>query len=84
LEEATLKTLRAIGAVALLLVVNGASAHAPSQPPHQLYNEDDLKLESGEVMEDFSISHVTHGDTQRREVECHPDGHGDQRQSSPP
>jgi hypothetical protein len=60
-EEAMLKTVRAIGAVALLLVVNGVSAHTPSQPPHQLYNEGDLKLESGEVIKDFSISYVTHG-----------------------
>ena len=56
-----LKTFRAIGAVALLLVVNGASVYSPSQPPHQLYNEDDLKLESGEVIKNFSISYVTHG-----------------------
>ncbi|HSV21701.1 MAG TPA: homoserine acetyltransferase, partial [Xanthobacteraceae bacterium] len=56
-----LKTFRAIGAVALLLVVNCASVYAPSQPPHQLYNEDDLKLESGEVIKNFSISYVTHG-----------------------
>jgi homoserine O-acetyltransferase/O-succinyltransferase len=56
-----LKTARAAGAVALLLVVNSASAHTPSQPPHQLYNEGDLKLESGEVIKDFSISYVTHG-----------------------
>ena len=49
------KALRAISAVALLLVVNSASAHTPSQPPHQLYNEGDLKLESGEAIKDFSI-----------------------------
>ena len=50
-----------IGAVALLLAANVASAHTPSQPPHQLFNEGDLKLESGEVIKDFSISYVTHG-----------------------
>jgi homoserine O-acetyltransferase len=55
------KALRAISGVALLLVVNSASAHMPSQPPHQLYNEGDLNLESGEVIKDFSISYVTHG-----------------------
>jgi homoserine O-acetyltransferase len=38
-----------------------ASAHTPQQAPHQLYNEGDLKLESGEVIKDFSISYVTHG-----------------------
>ncbi|WP_298276331.1 alpha/beta fold hydrolase [uncultured Bradyrhizobium sp.] len=36
-------------------------AHTPQQPPHQLYNEGDLKLESGEAIKDFSISYVTHG-----------------------
>jgi homoserine O-acetyltransferase len=38
-----------------------AAAHTPQQPPHQLYNEGDLKLESGEAIRDFSISFVTHG-----------------------
>lgn len=38
-----------------------AIAHTPEQPPHQLYPEGDLKLESGEVIKDFSISYVTHG-----------------------
>jgi homoserine O-acetyltransferase len=38
-----------------------ALAHTPEQPPHQLYNEGDLKLESGEAIKDFSISYVTHG-----------------------
>jgi len=56
-----LSKVRAVGAFALLLVVSGASAHTASQPPHQLYNEGDLKLESGEVIKDFSISYVTHG-----------------------
>jgi len=36
-------------------------AHAPNQPPHQLYKIGDLKLESGEVIKDFAISYVTHG-----------------------
>lgn len=48
-------------AVAIPPAVNTATAHTPSQPPHQLYNEGDLKLESGEVIKDFSISYVTHG-----------------------
>ncbi len=53
---------RSIGVMALLLLVlNGASAHAPGQPQHQLYDEGDLKLESGEVIKNFSISYVTHG-----------------------
>jgi homoserine O-acetyltransferase len=38
-----------------------AAAHTPQQPPHQLYGEGDLKLESGEAIKDFSISYVTHG-----------------------
>jgi homoserine O-acetyltransferase len=38
-----------------------ADAHTPQQPPHQSYGEGDLKLESGEVIKDFSISYVTHG-----------------------
>jgi len=38
-----------------------AAAHTPSQPAHQLFNEGDLKLESGETIKDFSMSYVTHG-----------------------
>jgi homoserine O-acetyltransferase len=38
-----------------------AAAHTPQQPPHQLFGEGDLRLESGEVIKDFSISYVTHG-----------------------
>jgi homoserine O-acetyltransferase len=38
-----------------------AAAHTPQQPPHQSYNEGDLKLESGEAIKNFSISYVTHG-----------------------
>src|SRR5262249_40735911 len=38
-----------------------AAAHSPQQAPHQSYSEGDLKLESGEVIKDFSISYVTHG-----------------------
>jgi homoserine O-acetyltransferase len=44
-----------------LLLSLPAAAHTPQQPPHQLYNEGDLKLESGEAIKDFSISYVTHG-----------------------
>lgn len=35
--------------------------HGPSAPPHQLFRTGDLKLESGEVINDFAISYVTHG-----------------------
>ena len=44
-----------------LLLSLPAAAHTPQQPPHQLYSEGDLKLESGEAIKDFSISYVTHG-----------------------
>ena len=46
---------------ALLLLSLPAYAHTPQQPPHQLFGEGDLKLESGEAIRDFSISYVTHG-----------------------
>lgn len=38
-----------------------ALAHTPQQPPHQIYQMGDLKLESGETIKDFAISYVTHG-----------------------
>jgi len=44
-----------------LLLSLPAAAHTPQQPPHQLYGEGDLKLESGEAIKDFSISYVSHG-----------------------
>lgn len=47
---------------ALLLIASPAAAHTPQQPPHQSYAEGDLKLESGEVIRDFAISYVTHGE----------------------
>src|SRR5215212_9703209 len=46
---------------AFLLLALPAAAHTPQQPPHQLFGEGDLKLESGEAIKDFSISYVTHG-----------------------
>jgi homoserine O-acetyltransferase len=50
-------------AVVLALLLHGgiAFAHTPEQPPHQRFEEGDLKLESGEVIRDFAISYVTHG-----------------------
>jgi homoserine O-acetyltransferase len=48
-------------AILVLLVSAPVAAHTPQQPPHQLYSEGDFKLESGEVIKDFSISYVTHG-----------------------
>src|ERR1700750_2486595 len=51
-----------VRAAALGLLLSAPSAaHTPQQPPHQLFSEGDLKLESGEVIKDFSISYVTHG-----------------------
>lgn len=47
--------------VLVLLASVPATAHTPEQPPHQLFAEGDLRLESGEVIKDFSISYVTHG-----------------------
>jgi homoserine O-acetyltransferase/O-succinyltransferase len=44
-----------------LFVSLPAAAHTPQQPPHQLFGEGDLRLQSGEVIKDFSISYVTHG-----------------------
>jgi len=45
----------------LLAAAVPAVAHGPNDPPHQSYAMGDLKLESGEVIRDFSISYVTHG-----------------------
>ena len=51
-----------VSSVALgLLLPLPAAAHTPQQPPHQLFGEGDLRLESGEVIKDFLISYVTHG-----------------------
>jgi homoserine O-acetyltransferase len=50
-----------IFALALLLLAAPALAHGPNDPPHQSYALGDFKLESGEVIRDFSISYVTHG-----------------------
>jgi homoserine O-acetyltransferase len=49
------------GIFAFALLSGEAIAHTPEQPPHQTFSEGDLKLESGEVVKDFSISYVTHG-----------------------
>ena len=53
--------LAAAGLLLSLPALQLASAHTPQQPPHQSFNEGDLKLESGEAIKDFSISYVTHG-----------------------
>ena len=46
---------------AALLAPVAALAHKDTDPPHQRYDMGDLKLESGEVIKNFSISFVTHG-----------------------
>ena len=56
-----MKRAALLAAVTGLLLSLPAAAHTPQQPPHQLFGEGDLKLESGETIKDFSISYVTHG-----------------------
>src|SRR5512141_1836947 len=55
--------MRSSVAAMLLLVLAAvpAFAHGPNDPPHQAYALGDFKLESGEVIKDFSISYVTNG-----------------------
>jgi homoserine O-acetyltransferase len=63
-EKTRVKRIAYLVAASLLLsplLSLPAAAHTPQQPPHQSYGEGDLKLESGEVIRDFSISYVTHG-----------------------
>jgi len=43
-----------------------ARSHGPNDPPHQMYQIGDLKLESGEIIKDFAISYVTHGTLNER------------------
>lgn len=47
--------------VTLVLMPTPSLAHKPTAPPHQLYKMGDLKLESGQVINNFAISYVTHG-----------------------
>jgi homoserine O-acetyltransferase len=47
--------------VAAVLLLSSPVAAQTQQAPAQLYNEGDLKLESGEAIRDFSISYVTFG-----------------------
>ncbi len=52
-----------VGSVlALLIAASGAAnAHWPGQPPHQMADLGDLKLESGAVIKNLRMSYVTHG-----------------------
>ena len=56
-----MKSIGYFVAAASLLLSLPSVAHTPQQAPHQSFSEGDLKLESGEVIKDFSISYVTHG-----------------------
>src|SRR3977135_3349432 len=57
-----MKTLAYLATAGLLLWLwPRAVAPTPQPPAHQLYNEGDLKLESGEAIKDFAISYVTQG-----------------------
>jgi homoserine O-acetyltransferase len=47
--------------VAAGLLLSSPVAAQTQQAPAELYNEGDLKLESGEAIKDFSISYVTYG-----------------------
>jgi homoserine O-acetyltransferase/O-succinyltransferase len=62
-EDTMRRSSQAIAALVVGLVLQAlpAWAHGPNQPPHQQYRIGDFKLESGEVIKDFSISYVTHG-----------------------
>ena len=52
-----------VGSVLALLIAvsSAANAHWPGQPPHQMADLGDLKLESGAVIKNLSMSYVTHG-----------------------
>src|ERR1051325_760007 len=61
IREATMMTPMRMLALAAMLATTPAFAHTPQQPPHQSYKIGDFQLESGEVIQDFAISYVTHG-----------------------
>jgi hypothetical protein len=52
--------IRAVALLCVLILTATYSvavfAHTPDQAPHQKFDEGNLKLESGEVIEDFSIT----------------------------
>lgn len=53
--------MRSLLSFIALLAAHAAFAHGPKDPPHLTHSLGDLKLESGEVIRDFSMSYVTHG-----------------------
>lgn len=60
-QERSLKLAFATSFAALALSATTAHAHQPTEPPHQRFEEGQFKLESGQVINDFAISYVTHG-----------------------
>src|ERR1700693_1230568 len=54
-------TLVIVVAAALAAQPTSGFGHGPNDPPHQLYQIGDFKLESSAVIKDFAISFVTHG-----------------------
>ncbi len=53
--------MRILIAAVLFFASFCAFGHGPKDPPHQTHALGDFKLESGEVIKDFSFSFVTHG-----------------------
>ncbi len=53
--------MRALLLTLMLFAAHAALGHGPKEPPHLALALGDFKLESGEVIKDFSISYVTHG-----------------------
>jgi homoserine O-acetyltransferase/O-succinyltransferase len=76
------KFLCGAGIFAFALLSSAAVAHTPEQPPHQTYSEGDFKLESGEVIKDFAISCVTHGNLNEKKNNANSDDILDWRESS--
>ena len=46
----------AVAALAVPFDIGVASGHSPTQPPHQSFNEGDLKLEGGGVIKDLGVA----------------------------
>ncbi len=53
--------LRVAALLSVLLLPLSAQAHRQSDPPHQTLPLGKFTLESGQAIEDFSLSYVTHG-----------------------
>ena len=56
-----LRRALALATVALGCLTPACFAHGPDDPPHQSWRLGDFRLETGEVIQDFAISYVTHG-----------------------